>query len=200
MTQSRPRFRRSVFVALLKEEEVLTVVEHNGQVGFPGGRVERAETWMGALSREFLEEVGARLPFKRYTHVGWGTPYYEIRVFVAHITNEDAELIFKQSEQSGEPTDVRSWAWTPRSGLAKLRLRPHIQAAMSMLDAISASPVGRESEWTLRRQETKEAQAGARDTGDTRDPDAMIHTILAGMSPLNLSAAPGESGANAAKK
>jgi 8-oxo-dGTP pyrophosphatase MutT (NUDIX family) len=151
MSAARARFRRSVFVALLKGGEVLAVVEHNGQVGLPGGRVEPSESWIGALSREFLEEVKARLPFKRFSHCGWGTPFYEIRIFVAHVTDEEAHAIFLQSEAAGKLTDIRSWAWVPRAALPGLKLRPHISAALAQLDALSMSPIGRESEWTLTR-------------------------------------------------
>ena len=35
---SKPKFKRSVFVALLNEESVLTVVENDGKVGLPGGK------------------------------------------------------------------------------------------------------------------------------------------------------------------
>lgn len=170
------RSRRAAFVALLKGEEILTVVEHNGQIGFPGGRVKPSETWEKALSREFLEEVRACLPLKRYNHIGWSTPYYEIRVFIAQIEDSEAETIHRQSKQAGKLTDVHSWAWVPRASLPSMRLRPHIQAALAMLNAIDASAVGQEGEWRSahRRSTQKKGAATIVPSGRREDEKAEV--------------------------
>lgn len=139
----------------MKGDEVLTVVERDGQVGIPGGRVEKDESWMGALAREFREEVRARLPYKHYVHVGWGTMHYEIRVYVALISDLDARTISSQSTAAGRPTDIESWAWVRRDALPGRNLRPHIRSALGLFDAISVSPVGKEPEWCEWRKPTR---------------------------------------------
>lgn len=162
-----PRYKRSVFVALLDGDKVLTVTEKKtGEIGFPGGKAEGDESWMKALSREFREEIGARLPFKRFTHVGWGTSQYEARIFVARLTPEEARTLTDQATAaltSDKKLDVASWQWTQRDTLQSLNLRVHIRSAVSLLDALSTSPVSRESEWkaiTPPAQKQRPATAG----------------------------------------
>jgi 8-oxo-dGTP pyrophosphatase MutT (NUDIX family) len=170
------RHKRSVFVALLKGDEVLTVTEHNGQVGLPGGRAELGESWMTALAREFSEEIAARLPYQQYTHISLGTHYYELRILVAQISDAEAKLIAAQSAAAGQLTDVRSWTWTRRDKLLDLNLRPHIRAGVMILNTVAASPVSRESAWRNLSQPEDEKTIAIKEDDDEVDLDDSADT------------------------
>ena len=137
---------RSAFVALRRGDRVLTVASRDGvgvqpvSTTLPGGVAEPREYWMQTLARLFGRALQARLPYKRYSYVGWGLPGHHLRVYVARVTEAEARRI------EIEAGAFMQWVWVDVAELARRRLPPHIATALALLDTLASTGCG-DSEW-----------------------------------------------------
>lgn len=155
----RHHVKRSAFVALRCDDKILTTLEHSGDVGFPGGKIELNEGVFDGLCREFNEETGALLPRLSYSFISYGNKYHEVKVYVGQIDQDEMDEIIEQfkerdttddqseADQHIDSTSVKDVRVLTLDELKASKLRPHIQGIISMLDSMAGSQVADISEW-----------------------------------------------------
>ena len=112
--------------------------------------------------------------------LSWGTHTYEMRLFVSRVDAKTMLEINSQAESAGPNNHVQSWAWASRRSILKLDLRPHIRAAMMLLDTLSHTPVRNESEWKVLNMATPHVlKRGDPLPGTARDSPADTTTATA---------------------
>lgn len=101
--------REAAHIAIVEGNRMLMAVRADGTLGFIGGKKETSDTDLNqALSREFLEEIGMKLPhtLQRYTTEVMSSPVSRslkctlflsrtpVKMYIAHIMN-----IFKPNDE-----------------------------------------------------------------------------------------------------
>jgi len=113
---SKPKEERPVVgigVILLSEDGRILIGERlkSGLYGFPGGHLERYESWEESGSRELLEETSIEIPAKDLKFVITGNSIDEKNDFHCVVVFLAGRLPNDQEAKNTEPTKCGGWEW-----------------------------------------------------------------------------------------
>lgn len=109
---SRPGVGVGVIVWNDVEEKILvTKYKKNGMISFPGGHLEKYESWEDCASRELWEETGLKVPESEMKLLGVYNVFRREKGFHFIDINIACKFPADQTPTNTEPDNHEDWSW-----------------------------------------------------------------------------------------